>query len=904
MSTQRSTQNDLPPLPRRIWWPWDEPARRVGFYRAFRVVLAAHTNTVHATLYVSASGPFCAWVDDRCLPDPDDPLPSWRVMRRFAVELTPGRHAIHILAASGEHGQPFVLACLDWRQPSEDLTTGHASGKLMRIGTDDTWHAVVEPPLEWMPDLPQGALISPTLVPESQLAIEVDELDLIGEIDAWRRAFPPGLSVQVDPDLPGGTTSPWEGDPEIDPEPNPRDSTTGSMLHDYRTTAFESMAETYGGIWAEPWGMPADAPDDFCRLSTGWQVHTDEPLTHVSSLHQGLTAAGTGVWAQTDGGLRMRPVAPFAQSPPRLDNKRPPGRWHQVRAIHSQQCNSWLDQYEARAPHAVLDAGENTFGRVRVRLKRGGPVILALTTGESIPEIHRYDRRATDVFTLSDGESFVTTPTGFRFVKLIALSSTQGMLDVEPLVIQHIRHPVEPAGQFKCSDPILDDIWEVCAHTLHLCMQNEIWDGTKRDQLPWMGELVAEALSAYHVFGDARLVRRSLAVLAELGPAPARPLDEQVYPGLQAVWKTEGGELNGIPAYTLWWVVGLADYVRYTGDRSLAAEYVPELLATLRHIARHVASDGLWHLRRNRNTQAWTPPSVTSCETCLHLLACLALAEGTKLAASLGRLEVAEYGSVLWEHLVDAARRAWFGSDLATLRSAPAAPPSHSPHRRILDLPAAGQELAPTHHAYAMAIRSGCLSSTEAAEMFDRLQASVPPYPMTYWHRYADLEAAAQVGQIRWGLDYLRQHWGSALMAGMPTLWETFDPSWLGPDPHGMSIVHGESATYGGYRTAHCYGGAAGPAAWLHRAVLGVTPAKDGFAAIRFSPALGDLEWAEGSIPSPHGPIYVSLRQRSGARPSAEITVPKDVELQISPEIQSAWEVQEHRAASPGDPEC
>jgi hypothetical protein len=211
-------------------------------------------------------------------------------------------------------------------------------------------------------------------------------------------------------------------------------------------------------------------------------------------------------------------------------------------------------------------------------------------------------------------------------------------------------------------------------------------------------------------------------------------------------------------------------------------------------------------------------------------------------------------------------------------------------------MPNEGQAQGPAHHAYAMAIRSGCLSAQEAVRLFRRTEVSDPPYPMTYWHRYADLEAAARVGQIQWGLDYMRKHWGSSLEAGMPTLWETFDPSWLGPDPHGMSIVTGESATYGGYRTAHCHGGAAGPAAWLPRAVLGVIPSRDGFAAIRFAPALGDLDWARGTIPTPRGPIHVSLQRRPGAPPLAEITLPPEIELQMGDGTSHTWQIVARRA--------
>jgi hypothetical protein len=624
--------------------------------------------------------------------------------------------------------------------------------------------------------------------------------------------------------------------------------------------------------------MPCNAPDDFCRLSTGWQVVAAEQLGNVAALHQGLTAAGTGVWVYGDGTVQMRPVAPYPSAPPRIENTRPCDMWHRVREAHSQTVNSWLDQYEARAPHVILDVGDETFGRIRVQLRSGGLATLALTTGESIPEIHRYNRRISDVFQLADGESFVTSPSGFRYVKLIALGAQGGTLRVEPIVVQHIRHPVESVGRFACSDPLLDRVWSVSAHTLHLCMQNEIWDAIKRDQLPWMGDLATSALAAYHVFGDRRLVRRSLAVLSELGPARARPLEKQLYPGLCAVWKAKGDELNGIPSYTMWWVVALADYVRYTGDRSLVQEYVPELISTLQYIARHVGRDGLWHFSRGRHQEDWAPLSVPECEMCCHLLACLAMGLGTDLLASLGRLDAAEYCSALRMRMVEAVRRAWIAADLEDLET------------RGASVSRSGQK-GWSHHVYAMAIRGGCLSANEAELLFKHIQETDSSGPMTYWNRFADLEAAALVGQVQWGLDYLRRHWGRAVEAGMTTLWETFDPAWMGDDPHGVSIVTGESATYGGYRTSHCHSCASGPAAWLHTAVLGVAPVRAGFRVIDFNPALGDLEWAKGTVPTPRGPIHVSLRRGKGEHSWAELTVPEDVDVLVRERTRRMWEI-------------
>ena len=130
----------------------------------------------------------------------------------------------------------------------------------------------------------------------------------------------------------------------------------------------------------------------------------------------------------------------------------------------------------------------------------------------------------------------------------------------------------------------------------------------------------------------------------------------------------------------------------------------------------------------------------------------------------------------------------------------------------------------------AMAIRSGLLSKKASRAHFGRTLRTDPPCTMTYWHRYADLDAAASVGQIQWGLDYVRRHWGPALDLGVTSLWEAFDPAWIGDDPHAMSVIGDEHAAYGGYRTSLCHAWSVGPAVWLHTAVLGVAPGEPGFA--------------------------------------------------------------------------
>jgi hypothetical protein len=787
-----------PPLPRRIWWPWDKPAERVGFERVFSI-----DHPADATLFVAASGSYAAWMDGCELSIPESHAPSWRIVHQLPIALKPGSHRLGIEARPGTHGQPFLLAWLDWAEQHDAAAgTGCAPKSaaydertIVRIGTDQSWTMVANPPEGW--HLPSSA-------------------------SATRRT-PLGPMVPA-----------W----------------------------------AFDGVWAEPWGMPCNVPDDFCRLNHGWQVVLRETLSRVSQVYNGLAAAGATCQVLPDDCLALRPPLPFPQSPPLIGDVRKQDLAYRSREAHSHIVNHWLELFENRAPHVVLDTGAETFARLRVRLRSGGPAIIAVTTGESLPEVHRHLGRVSDVFRLSDGESFATGPTGFRYVKVMALSAGRGDLAadgpaavLEPLELQHIRYPVEHTGSFVSSDLQLNEIWKLSARTVHLCMQNEIWDGINRDQLPWMGDLYTEALAAYHAFGNTTLARWSLGVLGELGPVPDRPLTAQRYPGLQSMWKQPGCDINSIPSYTLWWVIGLADYLLYSGDHTLVLDLADELQAVLDHVSEWVDKDGWWRHRAGWDYVDWAPLAAADRHIFCHLLACQVMELGAWLLDAAGRDSTR--CRELQSRMADTARsQVWRGG--------------HG-------------DLGRSHHVPAMLIRSGILTLEEAAGVFRRYLAADRPYRMTYWHRYADLSAAALVGEVDWGLDYIRKHWGQALQLEATSLWEAFDPSWVGEDPHGVSMIAGEYARYGGYETSLCHGWSAGPAAWLHRAVLGIRPAAPGFRTIEFAPALGQLSHAEGMVPTPHGAIHVRLTKERANPPCAELDIPAGLRLQVSEHVQSSW---------------
>jgi hypothetical protein len=93
---------------------------------------------------------------------------------------------------------------------------------------------------------------------------------------------------------------------------------------------------------------------------------------------------------------------------------------------------------------------------------------------------------------------------------------------------------------------------------------------------------------------------------------------------------------------------------------------------------------------------------------------------------------------------------------------------------------------------------------------------------------------------------------------GTGTMWETIGP-------------------YGGPPTddhpSYDSGWSSGGAPALTEYVLGVQPASPGFATFTVKPHANDLKWAEGDVPTPHGPIHVQWR-KVGASVFLRVTAP------------------------------
>ena len=133
------------------------------------------------------------------------------------------------------------------------------------------------------------------------------------------------------------------------------------------------------------------------------------------------------------------------------------------------------------------------------------------------------------------------------------------------------------------------------------------------------------------------------------------------------------------------------------------------------------------------------------------------------------------------------------------------------------------------------------------------------------------LSSDAAAGNYQGAIDVIRQFWGAMLDLGATTFWEDFNLDWLpGASridelvPVGKKDIHGDYGAYcyKGFRRSLCHGWASGPTSWLSEYVLGVQVVEPGCRVVRITPHLGDLEWVEGTFPTPYGVITIRHEKR------------------------------------------
>ena len=507
----------------------------------------------------------------------------------------------------------------------------------------------------------------------------------------------------------------------------------------------------------------------------------------------------------------------------------------------------------------LFDFGKETFGYLNLIGIKGSGIIY-IYYGESKEEALDFEHCETlDVITIprhSKGgkndrnanslstRQLVNSSTNdigskaFRFVCI----KTEGSVRFATANMDYEYSPYDnnKSGSFKCNDPLLNNIWKVAAYTMDLTTREFFVDGIKRDRWTWSGDAIQSYLMNYYLRFDSDCVRRTIRQLRGKDPVTAH--------------------INTIMDYTFYWFKSVYDFYIYTADINFVREIYPRMQTMMDYVLGRTNGEGMAEGKHDDWIFVdWVDfPMHKRGTLCFEqILLCKSL-ETMKMCATVLRdnpLAEPPQGSITTdEYNADAEK---YGKLEEALRSKLKPTFWNEEQQAFMHAIEDGEMNAQiTKFPNMFAIIYDYLSDDDKQKVMQSamLNPDVPAITTPYM-RFYELEALCQMGMQTEVLKEMRDYWGGMLQEGATSFWEKYNPEETG-------IQH--LTMYGRpYGKSLCHAWGASPIYLLGKYYLGVQPTKAGYEEYTICPALGDLEWMEGKVPTPHGPISIRADRHS-----------------------------------------
>lgn len=490
------------------------------------------------------------------------------------------------------------------------------------------------------------------------------------------------------------------------------------------------------------------------------------------------------------------------------------------------------------APSVVLDFGREVTGRVELVSDADKPVTVTVQMGESESETMKVPYLGTNELTIPAHGTAYGPKTAFRYAK-VRFVAGEPEVKFKAIRVDDIYYPVKYEGSFESSDPMLNRIWEMGAYTAHLCMQDGVWDASKRDRGRWMGDMDVSGRVIEDVFGERPLMEDTLNRL--IGPAP---VDQHV---------------NGIPGYSSFWFTGMADYYRHTGDKAFLEREHARMLQLLDFVDKEFDGRNVYANKSKVWLYVDWSPELNGDTPETRRATTLEFVRGYRDAAWMLRELGDKENADKWEARAEALKAA--------------------SQKYLLD--AQTDSFGPRWQTNAAAVISGAANPDQYASIWKNSLESVETGDtrgliITPYYNYYVIRAMAEMGHREAALKWIREYWGGMVDEGATSFWEGYDPSWYHEDFHSSLQADNRS----GYFVSLAHGWSAGPTAWLMEQVLGIRSTGPGFQTVDVRPDLIDLQWAKGAEPTPNGLLQVDVK-KSGSGIAIAVDVPEGVTARV-----------------------
>ncbi|MEI8248414.1 MAG: family 78 glycoside hydrolase catalytic domain, partial [Lentisphaerota bacterium] len=511
--------------------------------------------------------------------------------------------------------------------------------------------------------------------------------------------------------------------------------------------------------------------------------------------------------------------------------------------------------------YTIWDCGRIWTGYPYLRLQGVPGTVVDISYGECLQEgrinptkhgLHYADRIIIGAESL---EHRITWPKCCRYIQVDVRG---GRIELEPPLLGRSSYPVERKGSFACSDPALEQAWEISAHTVQLCMEDGYMDTPWRERGSWLGDDVPKTLANYAVFGDYALARRFL----------LQHTRGQLQSG-QMAGKYPGCKTSYVSTWTLTFPVSVEEYIRHSGDHDFANEMLPAIEQVIGWMEQYRLPDGVYGnlpLKVTAETNIynfidWAPVDTTGANTAWNAHAYNCLLAAAAVAGIAGNDAQANIWVAAAETLREAFSRLFWNEERGVYMN--------GRHNGELLKRWGCQENY-------LAVVFGLAGNRQCERIIDNLkkenllsvfkakkgdydeiisghdgnhmvaiaincyrwdEMKMVPLGTPYFAWFA-LEALFKLGMTDNALEIIGKHWGEYSRQGGTTTWETWDRD-QGSLSHGWGCA---------------------PAIVLQKYILGVSLSDENGIDVEIMPQRGSLRWASGRVQTHYGTIQVAWR--------------------------------------------
>jgi hypothetical protein len=513
-----------------------------------------------------------------------------------------------------------------------------------------------------------------------------------------------------------------------------------------------------------------------------------------------------------------------------------------------------IDASKAGAfPALVWDFDREVVGRPIFEIDAPEGGVMKVSYGESLELQH------VETFILKKGKNRLM-PFGRRACRFIqtTFAATPIPIIFKSFTFEKVNYNFENQGSFESSEPMLNKIWEISKYTTMLNSQDHLEDCPWREKALWVVDAVVMAKVIYNVFGETKLLRKSLAQGARI-----QNRDGSI-PGT-------GPEKNKalLPDFCAYWLIGVYDYWNYTGDLDFVKELWPNIKKLADWFEAQVDENGLFS-RADREGW-WCFIDWTDCiekkdkVSAISFLYFKVLINLIELSQELGFIEDAEKYRIASSKLKESIRSHVWDSK-----------------RKVFADCMNGNVVSEniTLQTNFLAIWSGLMEDKEADGFLNNYyDRNLLPEVKGPFFQHIVLEVLISRERKVQAVELIKDYWGEMVARGAETWWETFDKST--PDCTIPSTYQGNTPTYlwEGPPVSLCHAWGASPAYILFQTVLGVDVSKLGKGIVKLSNPAGAVEHVKGELPTKWGIIAVEWSTNSGIL-KGEIKIPQGLKVE------------------------